>query len=289
MVPPALDLGIALLRRGQGMADPAVRRDELGKAEKVFLAVRGQAGGQSDLFLGQVYYWMGKEAEGKKRFDQVLASQNRSYEVLMMAAKLLREVGLVQEARALVEEGYGKGPDQAKKQDAAHFRALMDKDLDDRITWLSRANQGEPNVKADLAVARANRAQRDGNDKEAAQQFREAIKTYETMPVNASTLNNSSIPYYGLYRTTGDRAALEKNLENLDKAVALQPGDSILVMNASGSTMRAAFTDLIGSAIDLKALKREGGLDLLEYLYADEAGRGKYMERVPRQRPWRKS
>src|SRR5262249_49735124 len=59
VVPVALDLGIVMLRRAQSLIDPA-RHDELEKAEKTFLAVRGAAG-QSDqyrLSLGQVYYWL---------------------------------------------------------------------------------------------------------------------------------------------------------------------------------------------------------------------------------------
>src|SRR5207302_11067338 len=55
VVSVALDLGVVLLRRAQGMADPDARRRELEKAEKMFLAIRGQAGQSSEyrLRLGQ--------------------------------------------------------------------------------------------------------------------------------------------------------------------------------------------------------------------------------------------
>src|SRR5262249_20096992 len=63
VVDVALDLGILHLRRARGM-DEAARKQELTQAEETFKAVRGVAGARADLQLGQVYYWMGRQAEG---------------------------------------------------------------------------------------------------------------------------------------------------------------------------------------------------------------------------------
>jgi tetratricopeptide (TPR) repeat protein len=74
VVPVALDFGIVLLRRAQGMPDPDKRRQELERAEKTFLAIRTAAEKSDEfrLFLGQVYYWLGRHAEGRKLFDELL-------------------------------------------------------------------------------------------------------------------------------------------------------------------------------------------------------------------------
>src|SRR5207253_850344 len=86
----ALDLGIVMLRRAQGMADAAARRKELEKAEKLFKAIRNVTPG-SDLFLAQVYYWLGKPTEGRNLFKQVLDAGKRRPGLLVTASELLRE------------------------------------------------------------------------------------------------------------------------------------------------------------------------------------------------------
>ena len=50
---------------------------------------------------------------------------------------------------------------------AAEFRSLIRKDLDDEILWLTRARQGNPNVKASLAMARGHKAMLEDNDETA--------------------------------------------------------------------------------------------------------------------------
>src|SRR5207244_2159341 len=60
-----LDLGIVQLNRAQSLSDPAARKTELEAAERTFLAIHGLAGDTDEyrLFLGQVYYWLGKSAQ----------------------------------------------------------------------------------------------------------------------------------------------------------------------------------------------------------------------------------
>src|ERR1051325_3357402 len=62
IVPVTLDLGIVQLNRAQSLQDPSARKAELEAAEKTFLAIQGFAGETDEyrMFLGQVYYWLGK-------------------------------------------------------------------------------------------------------------------------------------------------------------------------------------------------------------------------------------
>jgi tetratricopeptide (TPR) repeat protein len=282
VVPVALDLGIALLHRAQGLTDPAKRRAELEKAEKIFLDIRGQAGKTDEyrLSLGQVYYWLGKHAEGRNLFDELLAAHNRKTDILLSVSHLLREVGDASAARALAEEAYEKETNQLKKYDAANLRSIMFKDLDDEITWLGRANPADPHVKASLSMNLGRKAAREGKDEEAAQHFREAARINAELPVSESTLNNGALAYSSLYHVTGERADLDKGLAMLEKATALRPSDSILLRNLARATLERAAYDLVGGSIDLKALKMEGRLDLLSYLYQDRPGRDRHLQRV---------
>ncbi len=95
VIPVALGLGIVTLQRAQAMEDPAARRGELERAEKTFLAIRGVAG-ESDQYmlrLGQVYYWLGKQEEGRQEFDKLLAKHQRKAEILYALAEVLRDLG----------------------------------------------------------------------------------------------------------------------------------------------------------------------------------------------------
>src|SRR5262249_38533263 len=92
VVQAAMDLGVVLLRRAQAEAKPETRKKELERAEKSFLAVRGVVGRDEGvrLGLGEVYYWLGKHAEGKKEFDDLLAAHERKTETVLLVAQTLR-------------------------------------------------------------------------------------------------------------------------------------------------------------------------------------------------------
>jgi tetratricopeptide (TPR) repeat protein len=282
VIPASIELGMVKLHRAQKLADPEARRKELESAEKTFLSIRSLAGEQDDyrINLGQVYYWLGKHAEGRKLFDELLKKRDRAFATLFTVSRILREVGAVSEARSLIEEAYKKATEANQKQGAALLRAIMHIDLDDRITWLGRANPDNLDAKALLSSARGHKAQEEGKDDEAIKHFRAAIATYGKMPENSATLNNCANVHFALYQVTFDRAEFTRGADKLDRALALLPGDSILLSNAVGVLLDNATHDVIGGAIDFKVLKRVAGLHLLPYLYRDQAGRQKYNERL---------
>lgn len=278
----SLDLGIVLLARARRMADPAAREAELKKAEQTFLAVSRQAG-QSDgyrLYLGQVYYWLGKPQEGRKLFDELLTAHNRDAEIVHEVCRKLREVGAHSEARRLAEEAYNKEPAAPKKQELAGLLAVMARDLDEQITWLRRADADNPGARAQLASALGEKAHTEGKDEEAARHLRESLDAYGKMPERSSVLNNAALVSFSLYRVTGDRAALEKGIAMVERAAALDPESTIPLRNAAWAAWQGALREVIGPAIDLKALKEEGDPSLLAYLYQDQAGRDRLAARL---------
>ena len=111
----------------QSLADQAARKAELEKAEKTFLAV-GNAAGESDeyqLNLGKVYYWLGKQDEGRKLFDAILARNAKNFAIRIALAQILREVGAEGESRKLAEKIYEGESDAENKSSAASLRSLM--------------------------------------------------------------------------------------------------------------------------------------------------------------------
>ena len=276
VVEVAIDLGTMRLTRAQRLVNPNERKAELQKAEKTFLSVRDLAGDNAEyqLSLGQVYYWLGKQADGKKLFDQVLQTNGRSLEALRGVASLYRELGAMTEAHHLLEEAYKKpGINTALQQDVAMLRAITPKDLDDQILWLDRANPAMPDVKAGLADARGRKASREGKDDEAAVHFRESINVWKAQTEDSTSLNNGGLAWLSLYDVTGDREALAQGSHMLEKAVTLKPGDGILVVNAANAALGVALGEIIGERIDFRKLRRQASVGDLYYLYRDKEGR----------------
>jgi hypothetical protein len=286
VVPVALDLGIVMLQRAQQQADPAARKSQLESAERVFLAVGGVAG-ESDAYrmsLGQVYYWLGKQADGRKLFDEYLAAKGRAVDALAAIAGKLRLVGAEPDARAMAEEAYGKATKEEDRHAVAQLRSACFKDLDDQINWLAKADGSSPYIKATLAKATGDRDFQAGRDDDAARQYRAAIDAYAAMPRGASSLNQGALAQYALFQVTGDRQALDRCLDQFQQAVDLEPSDAILLYNAGVTLLDGALADVIGPTVDLRALHQHGDVGTLGYLYADAAGRAQIVARV-RQHP----
>lgn len=281
VVPVALELGIVMLQRAQGQSDANARKAQLESAEQVFLAVGGVAGETDEyrLSLGQVYYWLGKQAEGHKLFDDYLTSKSRAFPDLMQVAGKLRQVGAVPEARALAEEAYGKG-NADQQHEAAMFRSVIFKDSDDAIAWLNKADLSDPTVKASLSKALGNKAFEEGRDDEAVRQFHAAIDAYAAMPRSDTTLNETALAEYSIYLATGEQQAFDKCVDYFQQAVDLNPTDSVLLENAGSTLLSGAIRSVIGNDIDLRALHDSGSISLLGYLYKDEAGREAMIKRV---------
>lgn len=282
VVPVVLDIGVAHLSRAQGISDPARRRAELEAAEKTFLSIESAAGDTDEykMALGQVYYWMGRNKEGKALFDGLLAKHQRSTGILLTVAGTLRNLGVQTEVRSLAEEAYRGESDPGRKSQAAHLRALVRKDTDDAIEWLERADTTNPLIRASLNDARANKAIAEGRVKEAENYLKKAVDDYARLPESATSLNNGGLAWISRFDVTGDPAAFERGLKLLEKAVELAPDDSILSFNVSQGVMRGALIDLIGSDIDLKVVKSYIDLPLLGYFYAEQKELDRLRERV---------
>ncbi len=268
----ALDLGMVMLRRAETMPDADARQAELKKAEETFLAIQGIAGDTDEyrLHLGQVYYWLGKHEEGHELFEELLASHQRAYEILIAVAQVVRELGEVGEARQLFEEAYHAVVDDQQRHNAAYMRALTSTDRQDKITWLERANQDSPEVRASLCCARGDQATAEGDDRRAAQRYREAVAIYDRMAETDAALNNGALAYLSLFGVTGDPKVLDKGIQWLEKAIALAPGEPIVLANAALALYPVTIQDLAGGRLDLNALEGLGSIEVLQALAADQ-------------------
>ena len=277
-----LDLGMVQLNRAQNLADPGARKTELEAAEKTFLAIRGLAGGTDEyrLFLGQVYYWLGKSQEGGDLFTQLLEAHQRAYLWLMRLANTLREVGEENHARELTEEAYRTGKAGTEKFDAASMRARMEKDNDDQIAWLEKADSNDPGIQVALNNSRGRKAMIAGNRDLAAQYLRKSVEGFKNLPQTPAMLNNFGIAYLDLYFATGDIANHNRGLALLEQAVALSPGDSLLLNNITHLLITRAYMDVIGDSIHFAALKETPGHTMLAHRYKNEEERAQVIAQL---------
>ncbi len=280
VVPVALDLGVVLLRHSQTLSDPDERKKDLEEAEQTFLAVRSMAGESDEfrLYLGQVYYWLEKQDEARKLFDELLAANGRSFQMLMAVGGTLREVGAEGEARKILEEAYTKGSGQDEKHQAAALRGLTSIDQDDKITWLRRGDQTDMHTRAALELALAGKAREGGDDAAAQQHLRESIKLNDQLGETTATLNNAALCYFELAGITGNDSDFNQGVEMLEKAVALEPSDSILVFNTASALLQSGCLQVLGRKINLKLVKQQASLDRFDFLCQNGADRAKFSD-----------
>jgi hypothetical protein len=282
IVPAALDLGIVTVHRAQRLSDAAARNAQFQAAEKVFLSIRGVAGDSDNyrLYLGQVYYWLGKQDEGKRLFDELLQAHGREFRVLVDVAGLLRSVGALHDARRTIEEAYAKAGSNDDRWMAAHVRALMQVDADDELVWLERSDRSNARVRAGIHTTRAQLADRKGQRAVARREYESAIAELGKLPEDATQHNSLAVVHLALYALEGDPVQRDRGLARLDQALALQPADSILLMNNIAAVSSAAVAAIVGDAIDLQALRSGGDFSLIEFLHNDDASRDRIRQKV---------
>ena len=281
VVPVALDFGMVQLQRGQGMADPAARKSELENAEKTFLAIQNAASDSPEfqLSMAKVNYWLGKQEEGKKILTDVLAAPGAAFDLKLSVANVMRELGLESDSKQLLESLYETGPTPADRANAALCRALLCDKIDEEIVWLERSPESDQR-RASLARARGVKHMQEGNDAEAEKELRQAAEAYAAMPANTSSLNNGAICWWSLFGVSGQRSDLDEATARFGKAVALQPDDSVLVVNAATVYFKRAISGIVDGQIDLRLLNAGDDLELLRYLYRDEAGHRQIVARL---------
>lgn len=285
VVPVAMDLGLVMLYRARRSRNPIKRKQELKAAEKVFLSIRGVAGKSSRyrLYLGQVYYWMGKPKKGQKLFNKVLRRTRRSYAVLTRLTHVMRELGEHDRAQELIEEAYRKAKGKKQKQNAAYLRSITGSGLDDRIKWLKRSNRDSTQVIISLNSARGDKARRAGNTRGAARYMRKAIEGYERLPKTASNLNNQALVHFSLFRVTGNPKDFAKGIKLIESALEMKPSDSIMLGNTAYFLLQEALIRTIGSKVDWKSTNQSISSGLLSYLYKNEKSKEPWIEKLKEQ------
>ena len=277
-VPAAvMDLGVAYL--GIAQTDANHRQENLEKAEKTLLSLQSYAGDSQEykLFLGQVYYWLGKSDEGKKLFDSLIADSERSFNILYLLAQTLREIGIVDESKNLLEEAFEKGSTLEDKSAAAELRSLLSDDSDEQITWLKKCDQMNPDVKIRLNTATARLAWEKNDKERALKHYQLALAGYQDLPVNEVTLNNMALLHFQLFNVTGDVSHYNDGLAKMEKAIEVEPNNSILSGNTADAFFTAAYHEVLSSELEPRILQYGIDVSYFRFFYENHEEREKIM------------
>lgn len=291
IVPSLMDLGVARLRLAQVESDPAKRKELLKLAEEALLSLKGAAGDSDDyrFFLGQIYFWSGREPEGRSLFDELLKLKDRDFPTLYALAGVFRDLGEDNDARKLLEEAYQKAAGDAERSATARLRSLLARNTDEKIEWLAKGSGSDPMVAISLAQARGEKAEESGDAEGAKRFYREALGGYEKQERSPASLNNAAIIHSGLFRLEGKREDIETAARLFSEAFELQPANSILSFNAAESLLNAAVLRVVGDRIHPKLLQFESGISPLTCLYQNETGKEEILKELKADPNFRKS
>ncbi|MGB0583245.1 MAG: hypothetical protein ACPGVU_26470, partial [Limisphaerales bacterium] len=172
---------------------------------------------------------------------------------------------------------------------AARQRALMSKDTDDQIKWLELSDPAAPDTVISLNSARGRKAMEDDKKEEAAKFFRAAVRGYEKLPRNASTLNNKALAYQDLYSVSGSVSEFMHGVELMNEATKLSPEDAILTINSASVAFTAAYFELLTNHLDFGVLKSRPDIATVSLLFEDESGRKKVHDQLRESKTFKKA
>ena len=267
VVPVVLSLGtVKLLRASQLTGEEQSRL--LAAAERLFLAIRSDAVGVPAYHLGlaQVYYRLGKTAEGETEFGALLAKKEPEQDLAV--ARAYREVGAITRAREVTQAVHDRAGSPLRES-AAMLMSLMADTQDDRRTWLTRSDQNSDMVRTSLLELEADSACSSGQIQDGDSKYREVARRHlEGSALDESNFNNAALAHAARVACSGQHAALDEALQLMQRALRIAPDSSLLAQNASPlheyrAALRALSRWLEPSALHLDPSDAETLLDAL--------------------------
>lgn len=282
IVPVVLDFGILQLRQAETMSSETERNRELQAAEKTFLSIRSSIGDTDEyrIYLGQVYFWLGKQTEGQELFDQIVTANSRSANSLLNVGYTLRALGKVGLAEEYAGEAYDKAIDKNTKYQAASLMRLLSSSIEDKIEWLQKSDLSSPANQASLKESKGILEERKGNIKAASKLYNEAIQHSESLPENASNYNNTALIYFSLHRVSGDKKDFKKGVDLMSKAVEMRPDESILLSNSASTLITNALYESLDDSINYAAISIQPNLSNAGFHYRNNSEKVVLIEKL---------
>ncbi len=228
----------------------------LAEAERSFLAIATEAAGapQYHLNLGEVYYRLGKVAEGDNEFESLLGQQDS--QLTLMVAQVYRGLGLRKRAKEAAEAVWELKTQPFEAQ-AAQLMVVLSSELDDKEKWLKRGDQKSESVQIGLLDVQAERAVQEGREKDADKLFAKIVKRHLAQN-GAGGLNNAALANMRRYTLTGKIEQLDSARSDMEKALRQIPNEPIVTHNLSSLANQHGGVQILSSWIKIEIARPSG-------------------------------
>ncbi len=258
VVPAALSLGGLTLQLA-GEADGDERSRLLAAAERIFLAIQGDAQGVPSyhLGLGQVYHRLGKAEQGEQELASVLATGDDW--LALAVADVYRDLGMLGRAREVNVEVSERASGDARQQ-AVIALAVTAATLDDSERWYRQADPEHPFVKHNLLQIEGDRLAAQGAFAEADAKFAQVFEwEVQRAEVDSTAANNAALTSMRRYGCTGDLDHLDRAVELMERGLRLAPDSALLMTNHSQLVSQRGLVRVLARWLDPHLLRLSGG------------------------------
>ncbi len=254
VVPASLLLGQVKLERARAAADPA-RATLLADAERAFLGIQLVAEGDPSyhLGLGQVYFRLGRPADGEKEFGIVRAAADPVQ--LMELADRYRELGMQDRARVVATEVVDdQDAPEALRDSAAVLLSILAVDEEEQEKWLRRAHNEQAGL--DLLSLEGARLEREGKLAEADAKYAAVAEAWSKdarrSPISA---NNAALAMLARFATTGDVGHVDRAVALLEGGLRLEPDQTLVIDNLADLLDYRTRLRVLARHVDVRALR----------------------------------
>ncbi len=258
VVAASLLLGQVKLERARA-ASGSERDALLAGAEQAYLGVQSVAAGAPSyhLGLGQVYYRLGRPADGEKQFDE--ARTIGAPETLMELADKYRDLGIYDRARVEAEKvADNESAGEPLRNSAAVLRSMLADNEEDEEKWLRRSQNEQ--AKLGLLQLEAGRLLRDGKPAEADAKYAEVARAYgKNAAVDSASANNAAIALLQRFVCTGDLGHIDQAIKLHETSVRLRPDDSIGIVNLANALLYRARLRVLDRWVQVRVLRPAAG------------------------------
>jgi hypothetical protein len=254
---PRLVLQLATVKLRLARRDVAVAKKKqlLASAERLFLSIRGEAGGVPSyhLGLGQVYHRLGKRKEGERELRALLAKNDPA--LSLAVAEVYRDLGLEKRAGTVARRVFDTQSGQLRSQAAVKL-ALLAHSLEDREKWYRKADQSDPFVRTNLLQLQARRLARAGKLAAADRKFAQVAAHFERGAKSSSAgANNAALAHGERFACTGKLAHLDRAVTLLERARRLEPNSAMVALNLAELLERRLFIAILAHYVDVSRLR----------------------------------
>ncbi|MEQ9497400.1 MAG: hypothetical protein RIT81_11085 [Deltaproteobacteria bacterium] len=251
VVPTSLMLGSVLLRRASALEGDE-REQVLGRAERAYLVVREEASGLPTFHigLGQVFHRLGKHEDGEAELKRVL--EEADGRLALAVAGVYRELGMYGRSTEVATQVY-EGSDPQARYAAASTLALIAATVEERETWLKRADPKDESVQVRLRELRARRSMREGRCDEAERELAQVFAWYaKATKVDSSAANNGALTSMRRFECSGDIKHLKRAIAMLERAARLEPESGIVLSNLSQALQYLGQVEVLSTWLDVR-------------------------------------